>query len=160
MVSQTPEVNGKARNGPMQGVARGAASVLSDALDLAQLQTEMLKSDLKAAQTSMKSTMVNTVLGIGLVISGLPVLAFGIAHTIAWCFGWPPWICELAVGAVFLIVAVTLLQFSARSVMDGISTFRNSHRELKANIQWFQSTIRQTLTKPTTKTFLSLSSRN
>lgn len=143
MVRQASEVNGNDHSSPVQGVARGAASVMSDALDLAQLQAQLLRADLKDAERSIQSSFVTSVIAIGLVISGLPVLAFGLAHTLAWLVKWPPWICELVTGAVFVGTAIVLLQMSLKWVGEGLKTFKNSYHEFLANVQWLRSTVRQ-----------------
>ncbi|MGN6545840.1 MAG: phage holin family protein [Aureliella sp.] len=144
MVHQATRVNTENRIGPIRAVTQGASSVVADALDLAELQTELLKVDAANCMRQAKPSVTGLVVALALLLSALPVLGSGLAELLSWSLEWPLWVCQLLVGGVFLAVGCLIAWMSVKKLKTALSAFSTSQREGAANITWIKQTILRT----------------
>jgi len=148
MVDQTARVNLDNRIGPIRGVTQGASSVVADALDLAELQTQLLKTDAANCLRQAKPSVTGLVVALALLLSSLPVLASGLAELLSWSLEWPLWVCQLLVGGVFLAAGLLIAWMCARKLKTALSAFSTTQREGAANIAWLKQTITRSFAGP------------
>jgi len=144
MVDQATRVNYDARVGPIRGVTQGASSVIGDVLDLAELQTELLKADTSSCLQQVKSPIVGLIVALCLLISALPVFASGLAQLLSTSLEWPLWLCQLLVGGLFLLCGGGIAWWGVQRLRHALSAFSPSQREAAANIKWLRQTITRT----------------
>ena len=148
MVHQATRVNGENRMGPIRAVTQGASSVVADALDLAELQTELLKADAANCLRQAKPSVTGLVVALALLLSALPVLGSGLAALLSWSLDWPLWICQLIVGGLFLAVGCLIAWMCVKKLRTALSAFSTTQREGAANITWLKQTIIRSFSGP------------
>lgn len=146
MVDQATRINYDTRVGPIQGVTQGASSVIADALDLAELQTELLKADTSSCLQRVKTPVVGLIVALGLLLSALPVFAFGLAQLLSSTLEWPLWVCQLLVGGLLLVCGGSIAWWCVQRLRSALSAFQPTQREAATNIKWLRQTISRTFT--------------
>jgi uncharacterized membrane protein YqjE len=131
--------------GPIVGFTRGASSVLGDALDLAELQTQLLRDDAHRGLQKAKPALVGLVLAMGLLLAALPVLGSGLASLLAWGLEWPLWTTELLVGVLFVALGCFVAWRCVKAFRSALTSFSNTQREAAANIHWLRQTLTNTV---------------
>jgi len=145
MVNQASRVEFDSRVGPIRAVTQGASSVISDALDLVELQTRLLREDAANCLQQAKPSLTGLIVALGLLLSCLPVLGSGIAALLSWSLDWPLWACQLLVGGVFLVVGCAIAYLSVKKFKHALSAFSTTQREAAANIAWLRQTISRSI---------------
>lgn len=148
MVDQATRVNADNRIGPIRGVTQGASSVVADALDLVELQTQLLKTDAASCLRQAKPSVTGLVVALALLLSSLPVLGSGLAELLSWSLEWPLWVCQLLVGGVFLAVGCLIAWMCVKKLKTALSAFSTTQREGAANIAWLKQTITRSFASP------------
>ena len=148
MVDQETRVNLDNRIGPIRGVTQGASSVVADALDLVELQTQLLKADTANCLRQAKPSVTGLVVALALLLSCLPVLGSGLAELLSWSLEWPLWVCQLLVGGVFLAVGVLIAWMCVKKLKTALSAFSTTQSEGAANIAWLKQTITRSFAGP------------
>jgi hypothetical protein len=148
MVHQATRMNVENRIGPIRAVTQGASSVVADALDLAELQTQLLKTDAATCLRQAKPSVTGLIVALALLLSSLPVLAFGLAELLSWSLVWPLWVCQLLVGGVFVAVGCLIAWMCVKKLKTALSAFSTTQREGAANIAWLKQTIIRTFSGP------------
>lgn len=148
MVHQATRVNDVNRMGPIRAVTQGASSVVADALDLAELQTRLLKTDASNCLSQAKPSVTGLVVALALLLSSLPVLGSGLAELLSWSLQWPLWVCQLLVGGLFLVVGCVIAWMCVKNLKTALSAFSTSQREGAANIAWLKQTITRSFSGP------------
>jgi hypothetical protein len=148
MVDQATRVNPDSRIGPIRGVTQGASSVVADALDLAELQTQLLRVDAANCLRQAKPSVTGLIIALALLLSSLPVLASGLAELLSWSLEWPLWVCQLLVGGVFLVAGCGIAWMCVKKMKVALSAFSTTQREGAANIAWLKQTIIRSLSGP------------
>ncbi|MFO1064880.1 MAG: phage holin family protein [Pirellulales bacterium] len=141
MAYQTTWVIGDHAVGPVRSVTRDASSFLGDALDLAELQVQLLRCDSRAALSRAKPAIAGIVCALGILIASLPVLGEGVASLIAWATDWPLWIAQLIVGVLFALVGVLTAWLGVRSLRTALTSFSTTQKEVAANIRWLRQSL-------------------
>ena len=141
MVGQAARGNFDSRVGPVRGVTQGAWSVIGDALDLLELQTRLLREDATNCIQQAKPSVTGLVVALGLLLSCLPVLGFGLAELLSWSLEWPLWICQLLIGGIFLAVGCGIALLCVKRLKTALTAFSTTQREAAANIAWLRQTI-------------------
>ncbi len=145
MVHQTSRVNGSAssvnRVGPVEGVTRGASSVIHDALDLVELQAKLLKADAEECSQAAKTAVVGMLVSVCLLLASLPVLAFGCSSLLFWLLEWPLWVCQMLVGGGFALAGVGLGFWCVQRLRSSLGSFSASQREMAENFRWLRQAV-------------------
>ncbi|MCC6511651.1 MAG: phage holin family protein [Pirellulaceae bacterium] len=134
--------------GPIQGVTHGAGSVLGDALDLAELQFRLFGADASSCGKAVRAPIVGLVGTLGLLVSALPVLAFGLAELLHWSLNWPLWTCQLLVGGVFVVLGGLLGIWCVQRLRGALTAFSATTQEASANLNWLRQALRRSFTSP------------
>ncbi len=130
--------------GPIQGVTRGASSVLNDALDLAELQSKLLAADAKQFVESVKFGVLGLVVTLALLIAALPVVALGFAEWVSWGLEWPLWVCLLGTGLMLLSIGLGLGLWCVKRFRVSLQSFSVSKQEAGENIRWLRQALNKT----------------
>lgn len=144
MVDQATRIDYDSRVGPIRGVTQGASSVIGDAMDLAELQTELLKADTSSCLQRVKSPIIGLIVALCLLLSALPVFASGLAQLLSTSLEWPLWLCQLLVGGLFLVAGGGIAWWGVQRLRHALAAFSPSQREAAANIKWLRQTIGRT----------------
>lgn len=148
MVHQATRVNVENRIGPIRAVTQGASSVVADALDLAELQTQLLKLDAANCLRQAKPSVTGLVVALAILLSSLPALGLGLAELLSWSLEWPLWVCHLLVGGLFVAVGCLIAWLCVKKLKTALSAFSTTQREGAANIAWLKQTIVRSLSGP------------
>jgi hypothetical protein len=136
--------NGKAKPGPVMGFANQAASVASTAMELAELQFQLIKADAAKATREAVAALVGTVAGICALLAGLPIVALGMASLLDDLTMLNAWQSQLLVGVLFVIAAGAVVAISLRSLQKTTAQFDRSRRELAENVAWLKTVVGST----------------
>lgn len=137
------EMNGRQRPaGPVGGFASGAANVLGDILELAELQAKLAKAD--ASQALGRAIMPGLLLVIGgcAAVAALPVLTLGLATLMDEATPLNAWQSQLLAGALVGTVAVLIVYYALRRLRRAGLQFQRSLRELANNVAWAKAAVR------------------
>ena len=139
MVDKTPQL--KTNQGPIRNFTNRFASIVSDGLDLASLQVDLVKNDLGNSRKSIVRIGMLFVLAIGCVLTALPVLADSLAALLASQLFWSESFSKFVVGMVLLFVATIATMLGQITLRKSAQALRPSAIELRANIQWLRDTL-------------------
>lgn len=114
-----------------------------DALELAELQAQLLKMDAKATSKRIQLTAVLVVVGLVVLLSSLPVALIAVAETIAAqsSLGIPAAYAVATVSA--LLLSAVLIGIGYWRLKSGITTFERSSQEFRKNMEWIKSSLKQ-----------------
>ncbi len=142
MVNFEQKMNGSQhRSSPVAGLASQAASVLGDAILLAELQAKLAKADAKlAAKRIMGPALLLLLAGCG-VLAGLPVLALGLAAALSFFAELESWQSMLIVGGILFVGAILTMLIAARGIQKSFTQFQRSSNELAKNVVWLKTIV-------------------
>lgn len=132
------------RQGPVSGVARQAAHVLADAVELAELQAKLAKLDAANATRAALRPIGWLIIGMCAALASLPVLTLGLATLLDALTPMNAWQSQLLVGGLAAVVALSLIYFSIRSLSMVSSEFQRSAAEFNKNLAWVKLVFRST----------------
>ena len=133
--------NGKAKPGPVAGFATQAASVAGTAMELAELQVQLVKADAKQAASDATSSVAIIFAGACALLGALPVVVLGLASMLDELTGLNAWQSQLIVGFCVVALAAIVILTTLRSLQKMSSQFERSRRELAENIAWLKSVM-------------------
>jgi len=128
--------------GPVSGFASGAANVLGDVLELAELQAKLAKADASKAISTAVPPAFTLVIGGCTALAALPVVILGLATLVADLTVLNAWQSQLLVGVLVAILAAALVYYSLRKLRRAGLQFERSLRELENNVAWAKSAVR------------------
>lgn len=119
------------------------AALAHDALELAELQTQLLKMDAKATSKRIQLTAILVVVGLVVLLASLPVALIAVAETIAahTSLGIPAAYAVATISA--LLLSATLIGIGYWRMKSGITTFERSSQEFRKNMEWIKSSLKQ-----------------
>lgn len=134
----------RSTSSPFSDFASQAAEVTSDVVELAELQVKLARLDAAEAVKRVVWPLGFILLAACLAIASLPVIFFGLAGLLQELSGWMPWVCQLIVGVIGIVIAIAIAASSLRTISRAFNTFERSSQELSKNIAWFKSIFRKT----------------
>ena len=112
-----------------------------DTLQLAELQVELLRTDMRgAAKTSGRGVVIGLVSAC-LLLAATPVLLEAFAEWIVLAFDLPHAASLAIVGAVTVVIAGVLLWVAYNSCKQATSYLNRSREEFLRNLDWFKKTL-------------------
>lgn len=128
---------------PTREVFEGAAEILHDVTELAELQVELLASDVRA--TIRRSSAALGVLAVGVcgVLGVIPVLLLALAEILMTSFDLNRFASLLIAGGVGTVASLIAAYFGVRGIKRSLTSLDNSKTELKKNVKWMKRALRR-----------------
>lgn len=143
MVKLEAEMNSQPHApGPVSGFASGAANVIGDLLELAELQAKLAKADASRAMSTAVPPVFTLVIGGCTALAALPVVILGLATLVDDLTVLNAWQSQLLVGSVVASMAAVMVYYSLRKLRRAGLQFERSLRELENNVAWAKSAVR------------------
>jgi Zn-dependent protease len=139
MASQTSYVN--TAPGPIHSVANRLTRFAATAMDLFNLQTQLIVEDSKDAQRHIKAAGIAALLATVLLITSLPMFGFGLVEWLVTQWRWDRSVASLVLGGTLAVVALILLATAWRLATNASKSFENSRREAIENLAWLRNAI-------------------
>lgn len=124
------------------------ASLAQHALELSELQLQLLVADLKAATSLTRTAVTLAVVAVVLLIAAAPVLLLSAAAALQEAFELGRAVSLLIAGAAAVLTAGILLYAGWKILLRGAGKFGRSRDELKYNIEWVKQAVRPHATPP------------
>ncbi len=129
------------RSTPIQAVSSSVSMLFDNAFELAELQLEMARCDLRSFSRKAMHVAWLLPVALGLLLAGLPVLGFAIAGTLVATTSLSMTSAQWIVGAGFIVLALILAGLGAWIGLRASRSFRRSQRELERNIRWLRQMV-------------------
>lgn len=127
---------------PIGQFSRTAGRFAGDLLELTELQAKLAKADAKEVLASSAGSVICAIIGCCLLLASIPVLLFGLASAVSWCFGIDVWIAQLSIGAGVALLSILLIALATRRLLRLNNAFQRSVKELKENFDWIKKVFR------------------
>jgi len=116
------------------------SGIISDAQDLLKQQFELLKHEVKEDIRKTRDAGMILGLGIGVGFVGATLLAFMLAHLLAWAEpAMPLWACYGICGAILFAVGAGICYAGAMKLKTINPLPNESAQILKENVQWMSN---------------------
>ncbi len=142
MADQTAvETRNGAREAPATEIARSLSDCAHDVVNLAELQTRLLKLDM---QESVRQTVAPAgllAIGLGLLVGSFPLLLMSIAFALVNGAAWPEWAAFLLATVLGLLGGGGLCAGAWWLFRNSVTGLERSRKELTENIQWLKDTL-------------------
>lgn len=142
------KIDGRPMPNPHTDRKATPGSLAQHALELSELQLQLLVADLKAATSLTRTAAVLAVVAVVLLIAAAPVLLLSAAAALQETFELGRALSLLIAGLAAVIVAAGLLYAGWKVLIRGAGKFGRSRDELKYNIQWVKQAVRPQATPP------------
>lgn len=123
------------------GVAASISGMTRDAIELAELQTQLLACDLKESGQRARTSLILGVVGVCLLLSAFPVMLMALAVLLNTLIEWPPAAGYGIAALVGLAASGGVLALAYARFRQGIVTLDRSREELSRNIAWLKSQL-------------------
>jgi putative superfamily III holin-X len=145
MVAQTSvdQTNVPPDPSPPQAVARNTGELLSDAMTLAELQSQLLVLDIQDDLRKLILPLASLLTGIVLALSCLPIALVTIALALVAGTGIAPWLAFLISLAIGLVLASCFMFPAILYFIYQLNLLERSRSEWQQNLRWFKSLVRR-----------------
>jgi uncharacterized membrane protein YqjE len=133
--------NGRQRK-QMPDVAGSVSGLTHDVIELAELQTRLLKLDLQKSTQKTRTCLILAVIGACLLLASLPVALVALAALLVEQFEWSQ---SAALGVATLVGLVLAGIFAGAAygiARSGLFAIDRSRDEFNRNIAWIKSTLK------------------
>jgi uncharacterized membrane protein YqjE len=133
--------NGRNRT-PMPDVAGSVSGLTHDVIELAELQTQLFKLDLKKSTQKTRTCLILAVIAACLLLASLPVGLMALAALLVEQLEWSQ---SAALGVATLVGLVLAGIFAGAAygiVRSGLISIQRSRDEFNRNIAWIKSTLK------------------
>ncbi|QDS99473.1 phage holin family protein [Adhaeretor mobilis] len=131
-----------AKSRPQPHVRKSLGNLAHDAVELGEMQVQLLKLDTCEAGRKTRSSIVLALIGLTLSLASLPVAQFAIAEALIESGDWSR---SGALGAAAIGTLAISLVFAAITwwkLRQGLGSWQRSNEEFSRNIAWFKSALR------------------
>jgi hypothetical protein len=122
-------------------VADSVSGMAHDAIELGELQTQLLICDVKSSAKRARTSLILGVGGACLVLSSLPIVLIALAELLNDQMELPRAAGYALAAALGLLLSTGLLALAYVRIRSGIVTLERSRKELNRNISWFKSQL-------------------
>ncbi len=127
-----------------RSMASSVGGLAADITTLVELQTRLFTLDVKKSARRLMLAVLLGLIGGALALASFPVVLFGLAYGMAAIWTGLPLAAAFWISAgVGLIVAALLFLFAWMKLRGGLEAFHRSQDELKHNIRWLKSVLKQ-----------------
>jgi hypothetical protein len=123
-------------------VAASFADLTHDVIELAELQTKLLKLDVKETSQKAQTSAILAVAGACVLLGTIPVLLCTVAYLLIEFAQWPHWAGFGVATLVGLVIGGGVLAAAYAKFKNGIGSMERSSEELRRNIEWVKSSLR------------------
>lgn len=134
--------NGRVRDSE-PNVATSFSGLAHDAIELGELQVQLLALDVKSTSQNARGAFVLTVAGASFLLSSISVGLFALAELLTEKLGWSQAAADIVAALVGICLGGIFLATAWRQWQAGLSALSRSREELSRNIAWIKSTLRQ-----------------
>jgi len=122
-------------------VARNARAIAHDVLELAELQTELLKVDARDWVKRLVLPIVLVAVALAAAVGCIPILLLSLARLLYELIDMPFSLALLISGVVGLFIAVVCGLVGWKRLSGSVSVFGRSREELQRNIRWIKRVL-------------------
>lgn len=133
--------NGHATKDP--DVAASFSGLAHDAIELAELQAQLLAMDAKAASRAARTSAVLGVVATCLLLGAVPVMLLAVGETFAALFGWARWVAMSAAAVLGLALSAAAGVGAWFRLRTGLASFKRSREELRYNVAWIKTNLKR-----------------
>lgn len=137
------KMNGNGRlHTKMPDVAGRVSELTHDVIELSELQAKLFMLDLKESSQRMRTCLILAIVGICVLLGTIPVALLALAYLLVEQLEWSQ---AAALGVATLVgIAITAIAIGAAwSIFKrGLMSLERSREELRRNIEWLKSTLR------------------
>jgi hypothetical protein len=134
--------NGRPRKSEPNVVA-SFSELAHDVVELAELQTQLLKLDVAASWHRMRTGVVLLVIGLCLLLGCIPVIWLAIAESLVEFADWSRTAALAVACLVALLAAGTFVLIAWQRLKSMLDAFDRSREEFNRNLAWIKSSLRQ-----------------
>jgi hypothetical protein len=138
----TNGANGKTKAAP-PNVAASFNDLAHDAIELAELQTRLLKLDAQAAAREGGVSLVLVIAGVCLLLGCVPIALAALAELFVAQFDWSRTIAFAAAAGVGLGLSAIIGTAAWYEVRSALSSLKRSRDELNRNLAWIKSNLKR-----------------
>ena len=124
-------------------VAASFSGLAHDAIELAELQAQLLKLDAKAAARNGGASLVLAVVGICLLLGCVPVVLLALAEVIVAQYGWSRAGALGAAAAIGFALSAGACAIAWYRLRTGLGTLKRSRDELNRNLAWIKANLKR-----------------
>lgn len=133
--------NGRHRT-QMPDVAGSVSGLTHDMIELAELQTQLLRLDLKKSTQKTRTCLILAVIAVCLLLASLPVALVALAALLVEQLEWSQ---SAALGVATLVGLVLAGIFAGAAygiVRSGLISIERSRDEFNRNVAWIKSSLK------------------
>jgi hypothetical protein len=142
MVHQT-KVNTNGQPADEPNVAASFSGLAHDAIELAELQAQLLKLDVKAAARNGRTGLVLGTVGVCLLLGCVPVALLALAEVFVAQYGWSRAGSLGVAAAIGLVLSAGAGAAAWYRLRRGLASLQRSRDELNRNIAWIKSNLKR-----------------
>ena len=124
-------------------VFRSISHLAHDAIELGELQIQLLKTDGDRAVGRVRSAIVLAVVALAFLLSSLPVLLLAASESLVAYAQWSRPLALLVAAVTALAVCAIAAAVGWSKVRQSLKSFRRSSEELSRNVAWLKSELRR-----------------
>jgi uncharacterized membrane protein YqjE len=133
-------------NGRYQGttpnVAQSVSDLTHDVIELTELQSQLFALDVKQSTEKARTTLILAVVGVCVLLGTIPVALLALAAILMYLFEWSAAAANSVAALVGLVIAGGILGVAYSYVKKGLVSMERSRDELKRNVAWLKSSLR------------------
>jgi len=124
-------------------VATSFSGLAHDAIELAELQAQLLSLDVKSTSRNARGAFVLTVVGASFLLSSISVGLFALAEVLVEKLSWSHSAADIVAALIGIVLGGAVLVVAWRLWLSGIGSLKRSRDELTRNIAWIKSSLRK-----------------
>jgi hypothetical protein len=137
------KMNGNGRyHTKLPNVAGSVSDLTQDVIELTELQTQLFVLDVKKSVAKARACFILAVVGACLLLGSIPVALFAVAELLHEQLAWSRAAGFGVATLIGLLLCATVLGFAWTYVKSGLVSLDQSREELRRNISWLKSTLR------------------
>jgi hypothetical protein len=123
-------------------VTTGVGEFFHDVICLAELQGQLLASDLQEGKSRAILPAMLLVAAPLLLLGTLPVLLIGIAWLLHSAAGWSEAVSLLTVAGAAIVIAAVAGWIGWKRLSSAMSVMTRSRKELRENVRWIKGALK------------------
>jgi len=129
-------------NGKAPNVAASVSDLTHDVIELSELQAQLLTLDARQSVEKARICLVLAVVGVCMLLGTIPVALLALAALLVQLLEWSIAAAMATSMLVGLAITAAVFAFAYSYIKKGIVSFDRSRQELRRNIAWIKSTLR------------------
>lgn len=135
------ETNGSSKS-PTKAVARSLGELAHDAVTLADLQVELLKTELRNEVGGTVKSVLLLVFAVVVILGCVPVLLMSLAYALVELADFSQALSLLIATLVGLVIAGSLAALGWRKLRNDSITLQRSRDEFSRNVDWIKQVLK------------------